>query len=792
MKYIRWFDEISIKDIALVGGKNASLGEMFCHLEKKGVCIPNGFAITAEAYWYFLKKNDLVEPLKKAVSKLTDISDLKLLKKVGHDARKIILSGSMPTDLADEIIQAYHELSKQYKLKNIDVAVRSSATAEDLPTASFAGQQETFLNITGEKQLFEAVIEGMASLFTDRAIVYRVEQKFNHFDVGISIGVQKMVRSDLASAGVAFTLDPESGFADVICINSSYGLGENIVKGVVTPDEFFVYKPKLTEGFKPILKKRLGDKKKKLVYTKSFRSPVKNVPISHADQLKFSLSNEEILEISRMCIIIEDYYSFVKGGWNPQDIEWAKDGLDNQIYIVQSRPETVHASRAKEGHKQFVHRLKNVTESALKEKVVATGFSIGQQIVSGPARIIKSANQIDQVHEGDIVVTEMTDPDWVPIMKRAAAIVTDRGGRTCHAAIVSRELGLPALVGAMDATKKIKNSQLITLDASRGKKGYIYDGELEIESLEVEIKKKDWPVQLMINLADPDRAFTNGLLPVDGVGLARLEFIIANTIKVHPMALIDPKRIKDKKIKKEIAEITAAYATPRDFFIEVLAQEVGTIVAAFYDRPVIVRLSDFKSNEYRNLIGGGYFEPVEENPMLGLRGASRYTSEWYAAAFEMECATMRRIRETMGLSNMKIMIPFVRTVDEAQRVIEVMKKNKLVPGKDGLELVMMVEVPSNCILIDQFCKLFDGFSIGSNDLTQLTLGVDRDSQLLASLFDERDEAVKEMMKIAIEGARRNNRFIGICGQAPSDYPEITQYLIKVGITSVSLNVDALL
>lgn len=790
MHYIRWFDEITIDDVALVGGKNASLGQMIVQLSDKGVNIPYGFAITAAAYWHFLEANNLVNPLKRVISELTDVTDVVKLKRVGHEARKLILSSSMPTDLVREIGQAYAQLSHRYQQKNSDVAVRSSATAEDLPTASFAGQQETYLNIRGEQALRTAVKKGMASLFTDRAIVYRVQQGFDHFKVGISIGVQKMVRSDLACSGVAFTIDPETGFDQVLCINASYGLGEMVVKGEVTPDEFFVHKPTLREGYKPVLKKRLGKKDKKMVYSRWAWREVKNVSVAKSEQQRFSLTDDELLALARMCLTIEDHYSSLKGSASPQDIEWAKDGIDGALYIVQSRPETVHAGRVP-GKKRTVYRLTE-NEQSLREKLITSGLSIGHTVVTGPARLIYSAHEIDKVRPGDILVTRMTDPDWVPIMKKVAGIITDRGGRTCHAAIVSRELSIPALVGAADATTRIRDGQIVTLDTSRGKTGYVYDGALEIHEREVSVERPDISVQVMINLADPDQAFTHASLPVDGVGLARIEFIIANTMRVHPLALLFPEKILDRRVRDEIATITAAYDSGPDFFVHVLAQEAGTIAAAVYPRPVIVRLSDFKSNEYRNLVGGPYFEPIEENPMLGVRGASRYITDWYAPAFALECAAIKRMREGMGLTNVKVMIPFVRTLDQARQVVEVLKKNGLERGDHGLELVMMVEIPSNCVSIDDFAQQFDGFSIGSNDLTQLTLGVDRDSPQLAAVFDERDQAVKTLMKLAIEGARRHQRFIGICGQAPSDYPDVTKFLIDAGITSVSFNVDALI
>ena len=647
------------------------------------------------------------------------------------------------------------------------------------------------MNVRGDAELLESVKKGMASLFTDRAIVYRIEKDFDHFQVAISIGIQKMVRSDKASSGVAFTLDTESGFADVVFINASYGLGEYIVKGVVNPDEYYVGKPTFEQGFKPILKKRLGVKDKKLIYATNGQDMVKEVAVSKADQEKFSLSNDEILNLTQMCIIIEQYYSDLRGSWSPQDIEWGKDGIDGKIYIVQSRPETVHATKKKDI--LITYSIKNGSDTDLKEKIITTGMSVGQKIAAGKARVIKDISGIDRIKEGDVLVTTMTDPDWVPIMKKASAIVTTRGGRTCHAAIVSRELGISCIVGAVDALEKIKDEQDITVDCSRGKTGYVYDGLLPIVKTETQLKSiPKLSTKLMVNIGDPDRAFTCSFLPVDGVGLARVEFIFSATIKVHPMALIEPEKVKDKKILDEIDEITAAYPSKKDYFIDCMAQEVATIAAAFYPRSVIVRTSDFKTNEYRDLIGGKYFEPVEQNPMLGFRGASRYYNPLYEPAFALECAALKKVREEKGFQNVIIMIPFVRTVEEGKKVLKIMKEYGLGQGENGLEIIMMVEIPSNALLIDQFSKEFVGFSIGSNDLTQLTLGVDRDSALIAHLFDERNPAVLDMMRMSIEGAHRNGRFIGICGQAPSDFDEICTFLINLNIDSISLNPDSVL
>lgn len=785
MKYIIHFEDIRNTDVARVGGKNASLGEMISQLSSEGIRIPTGFAITADAYWHYLESNHLIEKMKSIINELSDVHDIKALHKAGSEIRKLITHGTMPADLADEITTAYHQLSQHYKMHNADVAVRSSATAEDLPTASFAGQQDTFLNVVGDQQLLEACKKGMASLFNDRAIVYRAEKRFDHFKVALSLGVQKMVRSDEAVSGVAFSLDTESGFKDVVMIEASYGLGESIVQGLVTPDEYMVHKPTFEQGYRSIIKKMCGDKKTKIVYAHR-SAKVKTVRVGNADQNRFALTDDEILELARFVIAIEKHYSTLKNSWCPMDIEWAKDGNDGKLYIVQARPETVYAGNNHATMQQY--SLKNSSE---KKETVVSGLSIGHKIVSGTARLVKSAKDIAQVQAGDIIVTEMTDPDWVPVMKRAAGIITDRGGRTCHAAIVSRELGIPAIVGTKDGTKKIKNGEIITIDCSSGADGTVYKGKIEYAVNEIQLD--DIPtssVSIMVNCADPDGAFQASFLPVSGVGLARLEFIITNSIKIHPMALLHLNQVQDKKMVHSIEAITAAYANKADFFVEQLSYGVGMIAAAFYPRPVIVRLSDFKSNEYRNLIGGVYFELEEENPMIGFRGASRYYNERYKDAFALECQALLRVREKMGLKNIKIMIPFVRTLHEAEKVVHEMASHGLARGKDGLELIMMCEIPSNVILIEKFSNYFDGFSIGSNDLTQLTLGIDRDSTIIAPLFDERDEAVKKMMLMAIEGAHAQGKHIGICGQAPSDYPEVAKFLINAGIDSLSLNADS--
>lgn len=784
MKYIKKFGEIGLQDIAHVGGKNASLGQMITDLSGQGIRIPDGFAITAEGYWHFLETNNLVEPLRERMAMISARSDVAVVAHVGQAIRALMVAAQIPEDLAGEIDQAYRELSREYQVESVDVAVRSSATAEDLPTASFAGQQETFLDVVGQQALLQACVNCFASLFTDRAITYRLEHGFDSMKVALSIGVQKMVRSDLAVSGVAFSLDTESGFKDVAVINATYGLGELLVKGTIIPDEYVVYKPMLENGLCPIIKKRVGKKHEKLMY--DAHKQVKVVPVSAHEQTQFVLSDDEILEIARLTAFIEKHYSQLHNRWTPMDIEWAKDGIDHKIYIVQARPETIHHQAQAQEH-LFVQY--QVTTQA--PAVLLQGQSIGQKIVSGVARVIQDAAQCAQLQEGEILVTDMTDPDWVPAMKKAAGIITNRGGRTCHAAIVSRELGCPAIVGTHNATEVIKTGQEITIDCSQGLNGFVYAGKVSYEEQKIKLDSLRKPaVDVLINMADPDTAFTVRALPVDGVGLARSEFIISNLIKIHPMALVKPELVIDAQVQAKIAEITAAYADKKQFFVDSLAQGVGMIAAAFYPKPIIVRFSDFKTNEYRNLIGGSYFEPVEENPMLGFRGASRYYNERYQDAFALECAALKKVRTQMGFNNVQVMVPFVRTLAEGHAVLDVMQSHGLASGVEDLKVIMMCEVPSNVMLIDAFADMFDGFSIGSNDLTQLTLGIDRDSQILAALFDERDPAVKKMMVMAIEGAIRADKYIGICGQAPSDYPEVAEFLIERGISSISLNPDS--
>lgn len=787
MKYIKPLSTLTIDDVPLVGGKNASLGQMMQHLADKDLRIPNGFAVTAQAYRYFLEHNNLVIALKAEMNRLSDPSDISALKAVGAVVRSTIENGRMPDDLAQEIIKAYQQLSEQYGQNNCDVAVRSSATAEDLPTASFAGQQETFLNVRGTQQLLEACKRSMASLFTDRAIVYRIEHGFDHFEVALSVGVQKMVRSDKACAGVMFTLDTESGFKDTVMIDASYGLGEAVVKGTIIPDEFRVFKPLLAQNVRPIITKKLGVKDSKLIYTEGHSGSVQKVEVSLQEQGAFCLSEDEILELSRSAVVIEQHYTKQAGKWMPMDIEWAKDGEDGKLYIVQARPETVHAGEQTAlAFKQYTLTEKNVP-------ALLQGISIGQKIATGRARCATSYNDLGDFQEGDILVTTMTDPDWVPIMRQASAIVTERGGRTSHAAIVSRELGTPAIVGATGAMDSISTGNHITVDCSQGSTGYVYDGQRAFAVQEINLQNvPQLPVELMLNIGDPDSAFKLAKIPNAGVGLARIEFIIANYLHIHPMAAVQPEAVTDTQVRAQIEACATGYESVEQFVIHVLAQGMATIAAAFYPNPVIVRFSDFKSNEYRSLLGGQFFEPEEENPMLGLRGASRYYSQLYHDAFVLECQAAKYAREIIGLENIKLMVPFVRTLKEAECVQEIMKRAGLERATKGLEVIMMCEVPSNVIMLEQFAAYYDGFSIGSNDLTQTTLAVDRDSQLLADLFNEQDPAVQEMMKLAIRKARACDSSIGICGQGPSDYPELALFLIEQGVSSISLNPDVVL
>jgi pyruvate,water dikinase len=781
--YIRWFEEISAEDIPFVGGKNASLGEMYQALTPRGVKIPNGFAITAEAYRYFLREAKLDSTIHEILRDL-DTNDLGNLRQRGSRVRQAILGSALPSDLENLITIAYQELSEGLT-GPADVAVRSSATAEDLPDASFAGQQETYLNVQGDLSLLETCKRCFASLFTDRAISYRVDKGFDHFQIALSIGVQQMVRSDLAAAGVLFTIDTETGFPDVVLINASYGLGENVVQGTVNPDEYYVFKPTLKQGFRPILHKISGSKEFKLIYDIGGSKMVKNVPVSLEDRSRFAITDEEILTLARWGCIIEDHYSAKKGRPCPMDIEWAKDGQTGDLFIVQARPETVQSG--KDPDVLETYHLKQ------RGPVLIQGRSVGEKIGQGPVRVIKHVENLQDFQNGDVLVTDKTDPDWEPIMKKAAAIVTNRGGRTCHAAIVSRELGLPAIVGTERATDVLKDEQMVTISCAEGDTGFIYEGKLPFEVERVPLKNLGRPkTKVMMNVANPEEAFSLSFIPNDGVGLAREEFIINTFIKIHPLALLEYEHLEDISVKSKIDQLTTAYTDKTQYFIDKLAQGVGMIAAAFFPKDVIVRMSDFKSNEYANLIGGKTFEPSEENPMIGFRGASRYYDPRYREGFALECQAMKQVRENMGLTNVKLMIPFCRTIEEGKKVLEEMAKHGLQRGEKGLEVYVMCEIPSNVILAEEFAEIFDGFSIGSNDLTQLVLGVDRDSEIVAHVFDERNPAVKRFIASVIKAAKAKGRKIGICGQAPSDYPEFAQFLVEQGIDSISLNPDSVL
>jgi pyruvate, water dikinase len=787
VKFIRQFCDITHNDVALVGGKNASLGEMFNTLNTVGVRVPNGFAITADAYWHVLNKNNIIHQLKTILTQLTDPNDLDMLARISTQARTCIENAPLPDDLIHEITESYQRLCASENISDCPVAVRSSATAEDLPTASFAGQQETLLNVIGIDALCAAYKRCLSSLFTERAIVYRIVNTFDHMHVALSIGVQRMIESNNGSAGVAFTLDPESGFRDVVTINSAWGLGEGIVQGTVTPDTFYIHKPTLALNFQPILSMRINNKPIKIGFKEKQSSELVQYPVDNINQKRPSLNNNHILELARLCVIIEKHYSENAGHWVPMDIEWAIDHTKT-LYIIQARPETVHSQK-------LLHKPTITTYSIQKEQppVLITGQSIGQHIVSGITRIINDKKNINHVQKGDIIITTMTDPDWVPALQKAAGIITDQGGRTCHAAIVSRELGIPAIIGTQHATTKLSEGQPITLDCSQGSTGFVYEGTIPFTIHTTELEKLSEPaVPIMLNIGNPDQAFQCSFIPNSGVGLARMEFIIANTIKAHPMALLHPERITDEVTRTAIDNTIGWYTNGAEFFIHTLAQEIGTIAAAFYPKPVIVRLSDFKSNEYRSLLGGQWFEFYEENPMLGLRGASRYYNQSYEEAFALECAALKYARDIMGLTNIELMIPFVRTIDEIKKITALLSTHTLISGTNNLKIIMMCEIPSNVILIDEFAQYVDGFSIGSNDLTQLTLAIDRDSNQLSTLFDERDPAVLWMIQHAIKNARILNKSIGICGQAPSDYPEFADMLIQEGITSISLNPDSVL
>lgn len=782
--YIIPFNQISIDDLPKVGGKNASLGEMFNQLSSKGINIPDGFALSADAYRLFREKNLIEQPLNDLLASL-DRKYLSNLSAVGEKARELIRASALPEEIKSECKAAYFKLCEQSGIKELDVAVRSSATAEDLPTASFAGRMESFLNINGLDQLLDAIHRCYISLFTDRAIKYRYDMGFMDMDIAISAGIQQMVRSDKASSGVAFTIDPDSGFKNTIVINSIWGLGENIVQGRVTPDEWTIFKPTLKDGkYNPILRTHCGKKEFTMVYAdqsdgQSAENTIINHDTSGEKKKELSLNKNEVITLAKWCLEIENHYG------KAMDIEWAKDGHNQQLYIVQARPETVHAKEKKQ-----IHQIFKLGE---KSKLLVSGIALGDKIASGKARILKNPSDGNQLLQGEILVTDITNPDWDPILKKAAAIVTNKGGRTSHAAIVARELGTVAVVGSGNATNIIKTGDEITVSCAEGKDGHVYEGLLKWKLDEQDFSGLKLPTtSAMFILADPDRAFELSSYPNMGVGLLRLEFAISNSIRIHPLALCEPQKIEDETLRKEIIELTGDFKDGKDYFVDRLAESVSIVAAAFYPKDVIVRLSDFKSNEYANLLGGKYFEPHEENPMIGLRGASRYYSDFYRKGFALECRAMKKVRDEMGLKNVKLMIPFCRTIEEGKKVLQEMKTNGLVQGENGLEVYVMIEIPSNVLLADEFAKLFDGFSIGSNDLTQLTLGIDRDSGLVSHLFNEENPAVKGLIRETIRAAKRNKIKVGLCGQAPSDIPAFAEFLVQENIDSISFNPDALI
>jgi pyruvate,water dikinase len=781
-EFIRWFAELGAGDVALVGGKNASLGEMVRELGAQGVRVPNGFAVTAPAYRAVLEQAGAWPRLHELLDGV-DPAKVDDLARRARAARELVYAAPLPPLLADQIGQAYDQLVAEYG-EQLTVAVRSSATAEDLPSASFAGQHDTYLNVAGKARVLDSVKHCFASLFRDRAIVYRTENGFDHFKVFLSVGIMKMVRADLASAGVIFTLDTETGFRDVVFVTGAYGLGENVVQGTVDPDEFYVFKPTFRAGQRALLRRSLGGKEVRMVYAQHGRETTRNVPTGQDERERFCLADEDVFELAAAAMRIEEHYSARAGHPVPMDIEWARDGVDGKLYVVQARPETV-ASR-KQGAQLDEYTLEG--EGAL----VASGRAVGMKVASGPARVIRGIHELGAFRPGEILVADTTMPDWGTVMKTAAAVVTNRGGRTCHAAIVAREIGVPAIVGCGNATAAVHTGDLVTVSCAEGDVGHVYDGSIPFHKTSTDLSQLSLPAtHLMVNIGNPDTAFQTCFLPNDGVGLARMEFIVAEHIKVHPMALAHPERVQDPQAREQITRLTHAWPSPAEYFVRQLAEGVGTIAAAFYPKPVIVRLSDFKTNEYASLLGGREFEPHEENPMLGFRGAARYTHPAYADGFALECAAMRRVRGEMGLSNVRLMIPFCRRVQEAEAVLGALASHGLVRGVDGLEVYVMCEIPNNVLQFAAFARLFDGFSIGSNDLTQLVLGVDRDSDIVAFDFDERDPGVLDIIGQAIAGGKRCGRHVGICGQAPSDYPEVARYLVEQRIDSISLNPDSL-
>ena len=775
ISFVRFFKELTIFDVPSVGGKNASLGEMYRKLSDKGINVPNGFATTAEAYRYFLESTGLKNKIRETLKDL-NTKDVRNLMKRGVAVRELILKTELPEDFKKAILSAYRKLSAENKVKNLDVAVRSSATAEDLPDASFAGQQESYLNVVGEKALLHSVRLCIASLFNDRAISYRVDKGFDHFSIALSVGIQKMVRSDVGASGVMFTIDTESGFKNAVLINSIYGLGENMVQGRVNPDEFYVFKPTMA-----IIYKSIGKKALRMIYDLKSRLAVKNIPVPYTDQIKQSITDEQVKQLAKWAIMIETHYK------RPMDIEWGYDGKTKKLYILQARPETVESVKDQNVLERYI--------ISKKGNVIIAGQSVGSRIGEGVANRIMSIKDINNFKKGQVLITDMTDPDWEPIMKIASAIVTDKGGRTCHAAIISRELGIPCVVGTNNGSTKVKNGSFVTVSCAEGDAGYVYEGKIPYKIEKTNIKDLKRPkTKIMMNIAEPDLAFSCAQIPNDGVGLARLEFIINNYIKIHPLALLNYNNLKDKVAKKEIDVLTVGYKKKSDYFVDRLAQGVAMIAAAFYPKDVIVRLSDFKTNEYANLIGGHEFEPIESNPMIGWRGASRYYAPEFLPAFELECQALKRVREEFGLKNLKIMIPFCRTVEEGKKVLNIMAANGLKRGVNGLEVYVMAEIPANVILADEFCKIFDGFSIGSNDLTQLVLGIDRDAGTLKieGVANEKNEAVKILIKSLIHSAKKNHRKVGICGQGPSDFPDFAQFLAENGIDSISLIPDTVI
>ncbi len=785
---IKWFSEIGIEDVAEVGGKNASLGEMYQNLTSEGVRVPNGFAVTASAYKYILDYNHLWEKLHAQLDDL-DPNNVKQLQERGAACRDLVYKATIPDDLKQEILENYAKLKEEYG-EHLSVAVRSSATAEDSPEASFAGQNETYLHIQNEEQLLDSYMRCLASNFTDRSLHYKYDNGFDYYKVYLSAVVMKMVRSDIGASGVMFSLDTETGFRDVVFINAAFGLGENVVLGTIDPDTFYVHKPTFNKGHRAVLKRRLGSKALKMVFTKEANVSnmaveyTKNVETTPEERKRFALSDGDVMVLADYAIKVENHYSKKAGYHKPMDMEWAKDGEDGHLYMVQARPETVESQQ--KGSVLKLYRLKE------KGKVLATGRAVGTKIGAGKVHIINDVKEMDSFKPGEVLVADITTPDWEPVMKIASAIVTNKGGRTCHAAIVSRELGLPAIVGAGNATEVLKDGQEVTVSCAEGETGYVYEGILPFEVQETDLSAlPKTKTEIMMNLGDPDIAFSLASLPVDGIGLARMEFIINNDIKAHPMALRHPEKTDDAT-QKALAELTEGYEDFETFFVKRLSEGVATIAATVYPKPCVVRMSDFKSNEYASLLGGKFFEPTEDNPMIGFRGAARYAHPAYEEGFALECAAMKRVRDEMGFDNVILMIPFCRRVDEGQRVIDTMAKYGLKQGENGLKIYVMCEIPNNVISIDAFSKIFDGFSIGSNDLTQLTLGVDRDSEIVAFDYDERDPGVLKMIEMAVEGAKRNNRHSGICGQAPSDYPEVAEYLVKLGIDSISLNPDSVL